>query len=177
MEGSCATTTPYSHVIPRCLRRFIQLEAGVVTLMIRGHYPAHQHFCDILRFCSSFSGHNFYLNKAEATFVTWTGIEPAVSFTSHQIESLATVTSTVTTPFTRRCLACNSILPHRRSWCNPVQSDVYRIVLLFRITLIFIFIRGVGMTGFEPATSCPQSKRATKLRHIPIHVYETCFSL
>ena len=25
----------------------------------------------------------------------------------------------------------------------------------------------VGMTGFEPATSCSQSRRATKLRHIP----------
>ena len=25
----------------------------------------------------------------------------------------------------------------------------------------------VGVTGFEPATSCPQSKRATKLRHTP----------
>ena len=28
--------------------------------------------------------------------------------------------------------------------------------------------RHVGMTGFEPATSCPQSTRATKLRHIPV---------
>ena len=26
----------------------------------------------------------------------------------------------------------------------------------------------VGMTGFEPATSCSQSKRSTKLSHIPI---------
>ena len=25
----------------------------------------------------------------------------------------------------------------------------------------------VGMTGFEPATSCSQSRRATKLRHVP----------
>ena len=25
----------------------------------------------------------------------------------------------------------------------------------------------VGMTGFEPAASCSQSRRATKLRHIP----------
>ena len=25
----------------------------------------------------------------------------------------------------------------------------------------------VGMTGFEPATSSPPAKRATKLRHIP----------
>ena len=31
----------------------------------------------------------------------------------------------------------------------------------------------VGMTGFEPATSCSQSKRATKLRYIPIpHYYK-----
>ena len=29
----------------------------------------------------------------------------------------------------------------------------------------------VGMTGFEPATSCSQSKRATKLRYIPIPTY------
>ena len=28
-------------------------------------------------------------------------------------------------------------------------------------------IKMVGMTGFEPATSCSQSRRATKLRHIP----------
>ena len=27
----------------------------------------------------------------------------------------------------------------------------------------------VGMTGFEPAASCSQSKRATKLRYIPKH--------
>jgi hypothetical protein len=26
----------------------------------------------------------------------------------------------------------------------------------------------VGMTGFEPATSCSQSRRATKLRYIPL---------
>ena len=26
----------------------------------------------------------------------------------------------------------------------------------------------VGTTGFEPATSCSQSKRATKLRHVPM---------
>ena len=25
----------------------------------------------------------------------------------------------------------------------------------------------IGMTGFEPATSCSQSRRATKLRYIP----------
>ena len=29
----------------------------------------------------------------------------------------------------------------------------------------------VGMTGFEPATSYSRSKRATKLRHIPILEY------
>ncbi len=29
----------------------------------------------------------------------------------------------------------------------------------------------VGMTGFEPATSCSQSKRATKLRHIPKYLF------
>ena len=28
-------------------------------------------------------------------------------------------------------------------------------------------IKMVGMTGFEPATSCSQSRRATKLRHVP----------
>ena len=27
----------------------------------------------------------------------------------------------------------------------------------------------VGETGFEPAASCSQSKRATKLRHSPAH--------
>jgi hypothetical protein len=27
----------------------------------------------------------------------------------------------------------------------------------------------IGMTGFEPATSCSQSRRATKLRYIPAH--------
>jgi hypothetical protein len=28
----------------------------------------------------------------------------------------------------------------------------------------------IGMTGFEPATSCSQSRRATKLRYIPLHL-------
>lgn len=28
-------------------------------------------------------------------------------------------------------------------------------------------VMGVGMTGFEPATSCSQSRRAARLRHIP----------
>ena len=28
-------------------------------------------------------------------------------------------------------------------------------------------VRFVGMAGFEPAASCSQSRRATKLRHIP----------
>ncbi len=27
----------------------------------------------------------------------------------------------------------------------------------------------VGITGFEPATSSSRTKRATKLRHIPVH--------
>jgi hypothetical protein len=30
-----------------------------------------------------------------------------------------------------------------------------------------IFIKMVGTMGFEPMTSCSQSKRATKLRNIP----------
>ena len=30
------------------------------------------------------------------------------------------------------------------------------------------YARVVGTTGFEPATSCSQSKRATKLRHVPL---------
>ena len=30
----------------------------------------------------------------------------------------------------------------------------------------------VGMTGFEPATSCSQSRRATKLRHIPTAIQQ-----
>ena len=28
----------------------------------------------------------------------------------------------------------------------------------------------LGTTGFEPATYCSQSSRATKLRHVPIHL-------
>ncbi len=28
-------------------------------------------------------------------------------------------------------------------------------------------VDAIGMTGFEPATSCSQSRRATKLRYIP----------
>ena len=31
----------------------------------------------------------------------------------------------------------------------------------------------VGMTGFEPATSCSQSRRATKLRYIPVSAKRT----
>ena len=32
-----------------------------------------------------------------------------------------------------------------------------------------IFVIPVGVTGFEPATSCSQSRRATKLRYTPVH--------
>ena len=31
----------------------------------------------------------------------------------------------------------------------------------------FLLYQMVGTTGFEPATSCSQSRRATKLRHVP----------
>jgi hypothetical protein len=31
----------------------------------------------------------------------------------------------------------------------------------------------VGMTGFEPAASCSQSRRATKLRYIPYIIQDT----
>ena len=34
----------------------------------------------------------------------------------------------------------------------------------------------VGITGFEPATSCSRNMRATKLRHIP-NTTITCFVL
>ena len=29
----------------------------------------------------------------------------------------------------------------------------------------------IGVTGFEPATSCSQSRRATKLRYTPKHIH------
>jgi hypothetical protein len=32
----------------------------------------------------------------------------------------------------------------------------------------------VGMRGFEPRTSCSQSRRAAKLRHIPLNLPLTC---
>ncbi len=32
----------------------------------------------------------------------------------------------------------------------------------------------VGVTGFEPATSCSQSRRATKLRHTPMVLDVEC---
>ena len=38
----------------------------------------------------------------------------------------------------------------------------------------------VGMTGFEPAASCSQSRRSTKLSHIPMHllkIYEKIFPI
>ncbi len=31
----------------------------------------------------------------------------------------------------------------------------------------------LGTTGFEPATYCSQSNRATKLRHVPAYKYNT----
>lgn len=31
------------------------------------------------------------------------------------------------------------------------------------------YINQIGMTGFEPAASCSQSRRATKLRYIPLY--------
>ena len=36
-----------------------------------------------------------------------------------------------------------------------------------------LLTRLVGMTGFEPATSCSQSRRATKLRYIPVSAKRT----
>lgn len=33
----------------------------------------------------------------------------------------------------------------------------------------------VGMTGLEPAASWSRTKRATKLRHIPIFNFSTCY--
>ena len=37
--------------------------------------------------------------------------------------------------------------------------------------------RMVGTTGFEPATSCSQSRRATKLRHVPTQLAKRYFSV
>jgi hypothetical protein len=34
-------------------------------------------------------------------------------------------------------------------------------------------VKKVGMTGFEPAASCSQSRRATKLRYIPYIIQDT----
>ena len=39
---------------------------------------------------------------------------------------------------------------------------------IFRCLTAFHGCQVVGVTGFEPATSCSQSKRATKLRHTPL---------
>lgn len=35
----------------------------------------------------------------------------------------------------------------------------------------------IGMTGFEPAASCSQSRRATKLRYIPMISIEIAYRL
>lgn len=35
-------------------------------------------------------------------------------------------------------------------------------------------IAGIGMTGFEPAASCSQSRRSTKLSHIPAGGMREC---
>ena len=42
----------------------------------------------------------------------------------------------------------------------------YDFSLIFQLK-IFIFLKLVGMTGFEPATSSSRTKRATGLRYIP----------
>ena len=45
-----------------------------------------------------------------------------------------------------------------------------------RIAIVLAFARMVGVTGFEPATSCSQSRRATKLRHTPTQAAFTDYS-
>lgn len=50
----------------------------------------------------------------------------------------------------------------------PKYIRFYLLSLDYISISIFIdHIQIIGMTGFEPATSCSQSIRATKLRYIP----------
>ena len=46
--------------------------------------------------------------------------------------------------------------PYRRLFCNPLKDQIYSSNQ-----------RGVGATGFEPATSWSQTKRSTKLSYAP----------
>lgn len=52
----------------------------------------------------------------------------------------------------------------------PVRPQVLTVTPMWKKTHAadeFLPVHPVGMAGFEPATSCSQSRRATKLRHIP----------
>ena len=52
----------------------------------------------------------------------------------------------------------------------PVRPQVLTVTTMWKKTHAadeFLPVHPVGMAGFEPATSCSQSRRATKLRHIP----------
>ena len=74
-----------------------------------------------------------------------TGIEPALSAWKAGVLPLN---------YTRICSATNQY--------TPLSSNLAKIIARFKHLK-----KMVGTTGFEPATSCSQSRRATKLRHVP----------
>ena len=61
-------------------------------------------------------------------------------------------------------------VPDRNRTCNPQLRRLVLYPIELRAGGAVILIEGklVGVRGFEPPTSCSQSRRATKLRYIPI---------
>ena len=58
---------------------------------------------------------------------------------------------------------------------NPGQVDApaNAVVPKMLLSIMMGYIRVVGATGFEPATSSPPVKRATKLRYAPTSSFQT----
>ena len=56
---------------------------------------------------------------------------------------------------------------HSLEGCCSIQLSYGRSSLVHSKPRTMLFCRAIGAPGFEPGTSCSQSRRATGLRHTP----------